>query len=340
MKSRRRLVRIIGMCALPLIAGSAIERQQQVLETLDVRMDSLKIVREQGIQENKLLAEHIRQSGSGHKSYSEHKKLEKQFQKAQLLNRQIQTAENEINRLNRQYQDTLQALIGNYEEKISESMTRSRKAPDESSQRKHLEDAGRMMAEKDAWSMRLAQAPSSDIQAMELTVLPWDGFESLNMKRDALLDQEDALRREVAVLDDKIRRIRQEHDLRKKMSDMTNELNLFDENEEIMDRVVLRGHTSEANNVFDIPPRTGVEANVDEKAHFDQLDGTGSSTLYPYADQDWYSAAKTENSMFDNESQINILQEYKNKLTARADSLGKRAQWFDDQARSRKRIQE
>lgn len=309
-----------------LPANPLIEQQIHFLTLTENNLDSLRILRDQRINQSAVLAAQIQQNKAREQqSYTDHRKLEKQLLKAQNLDQQIKTTEQDIIRLNRIYQDTLQNLITNLQAALDQQVAMAEKAKSESERDQYLHHIPHILAQKKLWENRVTPVQTSGMSDIQINLAPWDNTSSLHMKRDALLDQKELINREVQSIDTKITDLKKENNLRKKMAEMSGDLNLFAENEETMDRGVINGMSETKDNGYFDGMVNGPENAV---GMTNQRDGTVLS--YPYTIQE--IVRDYQNNAINLEDRIKILSTYKEHLVSRADSLEKRAQWFDRQA--------
>lgn len=319
----------IWLIGLHLLSQPAFEQQEQFLLDVEAKIDSLQLLLDQRINENRILSGQIQQNNSGEqRTYNEHRKLEKQLRKAQSLNLEIKNLETGISRLHNLYQDSLQALITAYQNILDRRMIQAQNAGSDEERDRYLLDSQNILSKKARWNHRLSTRLSSRISDLSLKVTPWDNPASLRLKRDALLDQEETIRHEVQDIENKIIRLQKEDKMRKKMIEMAGDMALFSESEETMDRVTFSGHTSERsqNGLYNGLPAP--ESNA--KSFFD--DQNDQLQLHPFLHQDPLTTVNSENPL-NLEERIKIFMQYRDHLTARADSIQQKARWFDDQAR-------
>ena len=327
-----------GLCGIGLFISclmlsgeTSIERKIQYLNHIEANIDSLTLIRDRLLNESSILAKQIQQQKMGEqRSYSEHKKLERQLQEAQLLNRHISQYEQDINRMHQQMQDSLRALDQAFDNRLEKLMRSAQNKPDEKSREAVLQEFETTLAQKSRWSQRIENPAIIQPASLQLDVTPWDNTSSLLLKKDALLDQEEFIRQEISVVDQKIKSLKNEENMRRKMAEMTGDLSLFSENEETMDRLVLSGHTEARNEV---PPYNGMEA-LDSNTKFFYDKQNNDPAAWSYFDQQGFDA-ESSNKYLSTADRIDILSRYRENLISRADSLKQRAQWFEEQAENR-----
>jgi hypothetical protein len=324
-----------GLCGIGLLISclilsgqTFIDRKIQYLNHTEAKIDSLMLIRDRLLNESSVLAKQIRQQKMGEqRSYSEHKKLERQLQDAQLLNRHISQYEQELNRLHQQMQDTLRALDAAFDDRLENLMRSAQNNTDEKSRGAVLQEFEATLVQKSGWSQRIDNPAMTQTTPVQLDVTPWDNASSLLLKKDALLDQEEFIRQEISVVDQKIKSLVNEVNMRRKMAEMTGDLSLFSENEETMDRLVLSGHT-DARNIA--PVYDGLEANDSNTKYFYDKQNDDLAT-WSYFDQRGFDA-ESSNKYLSTADRIDILSRYRENLISRADSLKQRARWFEEQA--------
>lgn len=311
---------------LLLPAITPVERQEIFMIQLESKLDSLRILRDQRVNQSAVLATQIQQNKSRElQSYSEHRRLEKQLQEAQSVDQQIKITEQKIFHLNKIYQDSLRSLIRYLQSAMDANMALAEKTNSEQERNKYLQEANQILIQKSRWENRLSPIQPSGITDIQINLNPWDNVASMHLKRDALLDQEELINLEIKRLNTKIIDLQKESNLRKKMAEMSSDINLFSENEETMDRVAGNEFAAEQGKAYFDETRNGPENAI---AITNQRDGTVLS--YPYTMQQ--VVRDYQNNTLNLEDRIKLLTSYKEQLISRADSLEKRAQWFDRQA--------
>ncbi|MBN1894696.1 hypothetical protein JW906_09380, partial [bacterium] len=193
------------------------------------------------------------------------------------------------------------------------------------------------------WKRELAarQGPvaAASRMGLKLRIRPEDTARELRWKGDILLDREERFRKEVAMIDERIRSLRIESDVRRKVADMTRELDLFDEREELLNHVGIYASANETNNsrYWD---GTGAD-----NAFLDPEKMTGGE-IAP-GGEDAQTMALSENpaepgrdlfprSPEDIEASIRRLAAHQKALKAHADSLKTESRRFYDEAEKRR----
>lgn len=318
---------IILCIGFALLGQTKLEKKEQFLFNIEKQMDSLQVLRDHQVNQNTILASQIQQMQTGmQRSYREHRKLEKQLREAQSLNLRIKQTEMQIKKLNLLYQDSLKALINAYEDRLNELIILTENARSNQEREQYLRKSQTILMKKTRWAQRHTASSAPLLSEIPIHIQPWDNPASLELKRNALLDQEEAIRREMKTLDNKIDRLQEENNLRKKMAELNHDLNLFSENEETMDRLAFGGHTGNEQSLYDTKTWETVDTNT--KPFFNEREDDTQFT--PFLQKDF--AADTDHGIaLDIEDRILILKQYREKLAARSDSLKLRARWFEKQ---------
>jgi len=329
MKIRPSGMWVILCIGFALLGQTELEKQEQFLHEMENEIDSLRVVRDHQINKNAILASQIQQIQTGEeRSYKDHRRLEKQLREAQSLNMQIKQTEMQILNLNHLYQDSLKALINAYERRLNQLMILAKKTRSEANREQYLRASQDILAKKTYWSQYITAPSPPQFSSFPINRAPWDNTASLQLKRDALLDQEQAVHQEIENLNTKIKHLQEEENLRNKMAELTGDLNLFSETEETMDRVAYDGH------IQDDPPTqeyTGWES-VDSNSKIFFNERNEKPPLYPFLQQDPIS--KTDHDVtLSISDRIQLLKQYRKKLVVRSDSLKQKARWFENQAK-------
>jgi hypothetical protein len=316
----------------PDIAG-----QKRDILRLEARLDTLRILRSGWENEGKMLAQRIALANRAEdRSITEHRELEKLMQQSQKLDQNIRGAEQAIAKIATTRDNAISKLVKDLQTAMDQLMASAENASGTANRDQLLIQLNQVMAEKNRWEARISRQTHSPDPTFYVDINPWDNPDDIRMKRDVLLDQEEAVRHEIKGLDKQIKSMRDEENMRRKMADLSGELNLFNESEEIMDRnIAYRGH-QDNDAVFDddatyesivtAPASRNPESNSkDFSGWYDE----NTSPAFTPLQSGWEGATPEDNPSLSLEDRIAIMKKYRTHLSQRADSLNQRAQDFE-----------
>ena len=195
------------------------------------------------------------------------------------------------------------------------------------------------------WKRELAArqepvAPASRM-GLKLEIRPEDTAQELRWKGDILLDREERFRNEVEMIDERIRSLRIESDVRRKVADMTRELDLFDEREELLNHVGIYASSSEANNSRYWDGTQADNSFLDAEGMTDSKTAIGGENTLPMAISE--NPAEPGRERFPRspeniEASIGRLAAHQKTLKAHADSLKTESRRFYDEAEKRRNL--
>jgi len=300
------------------------ERKALVYEQ---ELDSLRVQHARWMNQAEIVARHIELYRSKETlNAREHRNLEKQLQESQRLESAVLSLEARMTEVMRDYHDVIKTLIPHYRTRIDSLLVR---AEGETSTEKQalLAQAQALLAKKQAWDAQLLMPLRFTRTDYKIDAHPWDTKRQLKMKGDLLLDQEDALRQEIDVIEERIQSLQKEKKIRTKMAELAEDLDLFNEREELLGREAEGIETGANDLIFG-------EIDTEERSSYEFSDipdawGFESSerTLNRPQDLVW-----TPRSPVLIQESIDRLTRFRNRMTTQADSLRQRAEWFHEQA--------
>ena len=308
-----------------------LEGQIQTILTIEQGLDSLQAVRSKLLQQAQSLAQQIEMHQSKDLlSRGERRDLEKKLQQSQRLEIQLKDLDDGIADVKKQRQEALKILIGFYQIEIDRLIVSTEMDPGQKSEL-ILDRLETLIIDKNSWETHI-ETPMSEPQSyVNVNVKQWDSPQTLRMKGDLLFDQEENIRQEIRRVSQRIASLTQEESVRRKVAELADEMDLFDEREELLGKSLTANTEGNptlqgAETLEDIPristvPAYGLERL--EQARFKDivLHLTGPKPRSLPALQQW----------------IDSLQEYRNRIQTHADSLKLRAEWFYEEANRREK---
>ncbi len=168
-----------------------------------------------------------------------------------------------------------------------------------------------------------------DVNRLSLHIQDEDHAADLQIKGDMLLDREDRFRAEVALIDQRIRSLKIEADVRRKVRDMSSELEFFNEDEELLTRTVpVYSEDYPYNNIgyWDGSTEFREKITAPEDASYSLSEPIESNEKFEF------EYLRTPEMI---EQAIDKLMRYKFRLNAIADSLNQTAEQFYQEAKER-----
>jgi hypothetical protein len=303
------------------------ERQALAYEQ---ELDSLRVQHARWMNQAEIIARHIELYRSkGNLNARDHRNLEKQLQESQRLESAVLALEARINEVINDYRDVIRTLIPLYRARI-DSLLDLAKGETSTEKQALLAQAQELLTKKQAWDAQLLMPIRFTHTDYKIVAHPWDTQRQLMMKGDLLLDQEDALRREIDVVDERIQSLQKEKKIRTKMAELTEDLDLFNEREELLGREA-EGIETGANDLI-FGERDTDEGRSYEISGIPESWGFESSerTLNRPVDLVW-----TPRSPVLIQESIDRLRRFRSRITTQADSLRQRAEWFHEEAQKR-----
>jgi prefoldin subunit 5 len=321
-------VLIIGMALFLPAAGlraDAVEDLEKLSRSLEKSLDSLQTEKGRLSKEGASIAAQVAVlSAKELRSPGEHRQAEKLLQQSQALGERMEN-------VNRMIADSR----NRYESSIERTVAACRSALSDLGAELETADTGRksvllakmqfLLDKKTAWESKLSSPNSAAVQAPNFELQPWNSRTEIRMKGDVLSDEAGKMRGEIAGLEKRIRSLREEREVRKNVAELSKELALFNENDELLGRRLTASATDAKN--------AGITDNSYEVRNTGDAAGPGAREVFLPNQRTSQTAAAGSNAAGLNE-QISILEEYMKLLTARADSLEQKAAWFYKKAQS------
>jgi hypothetical protein len=316
MQSIKKIIRMLSLSALvglPLFA-QAPERGklQDEVGSLSTYFARLRQQQQSLSQQADSLARDIQRRKQQTPSLLQDRSLNAALRFSQTLADSMQQLQQEENRVDRLLRQKAEQLLKILNEEIARLANDGEKLKREKNS-KQREQVRIELLECREWQRRcqaLLEQPPPAIIIYEVEVKPEDTPETLRRKADFLRDQADRLRREVKRVDTKIAELKDETQVRERMTDFTNELALLDPNRE--------GVSGSASSTGELRDKAAVGAEFDS-----QRDASKNLAL-PLSQLAWPNKLG-ELSFDDLERWRGTLDQQKNWRQAQADSLLQRA---------------
>ena len=203
------------------------------------------------------------------------------------------------------------------------------KTKDSQKKEKQLLQLQYLLKKKQDLETRLYPSNLSTYHDFNIDANPWNTPDELRMKGDLLLDQEESIRQTISHIENRIHSLQEEEKVRIKVTELAHEIDLFNEREELLGRGVKIGqyrddaadNGEETTIGFDYPGGNSYAENWSPEV--------GGSSL---EDLKLYESGHTPQSLSGLQEWIEKLKQHKKRLTTKADSLKKRADWFYNKA--------
>jgi hypothetical protein len=256
-------------------------------------------------------------------SPGEHRQAERLLQQSQSLGVQMEKTDREIADSKRRYDSSIEETVAACRSKLIELGAEVETA--DAVQKPRLLATLRILLEKKtAWESRMAAPNAILAQNPSLELQPWNSRTEIRLKGDILQDEARSVRSEIVNVEKRLRSLREEKEVRKNVAEMSKELALFNEGDELLGR-----HLASASP-------EGVKSA--ENTNTDREFRNTGEAAGPVVENLFLPSQRQNVSPFPPNAsglndQISVLEEYKRLLAARADSLEQKASWFYRKAR-------
>jgi hypothetical protein len=309
------------------LKADEIEILEKLSFSIEKSLDSLQTSRSRLVKEGEFVATQLDILRTKELlSPKEHHQMEKLLQKSQALGLQMEGINQSISNAKRRYDENIEKIVDAYRLKLSE-IRRSVENAGPSEKSRLLGQMQWLLEKKNTWEFKLSSSTSAVPQSINIELQPWNNREEIRLKGDMLMDEAEAVRDEIQKIEQRIRSLREEREVRRNVSELSKELALFNEHDELIGR-----HMAALN------PDGGKinEALYGEKdvRNTGEPAGPGIEEIFlPNQPQKQGASAALNPSDLNN--QISILQQYKKRLVVRADSLEQKASWFYKKAKDK-----
>ncbi len=289
--------------------------------SIEKSLDSLQSVRSRIQKDGEAIAAQMDMLRSKEMlSPKEHRQMEKWLQTSQRLDEEMNRLRKDLADCQKRRDESAGRLIGAIQAALSEIREEAENAD---SRRKGelaavLQD---LLKRKTAWESRLSAGPVPIRQSDPVQIQPWNSPEDIRLKANLLQDEAESARNEMQRINGRIRSLREERDVRRNVAELSRELALFNEQDELLGR---RMESADAGG------KLGTEATYDGRGNpIDVPPGWNGENAGTELPSGWVAeGAGAESEPADLNSRIDRLEKYRRRLAARADSLSARARWF------------
>jgi len=311
---------------------SALESLETIAFDFQARRDSLEALRSNLHVQAEILAQQIdaarRKDAPGP---AEHRLLEKQLQRAQVLENQMRALDGQEQDLWGRYEPVLEKLIRCYEAEI-DGLVKRMEGEDAAKNREALlvrfQDA---LKRKQAWEAERVMRQAGAGRDAAVVMKPSDTPSDLRMKGDLLLDQEEAVRKEIRALDARLQSLVKEERVRKKAEELTVGMHMFNENEELLGRTT----PAEDRRAEILTGNGSLKRDPGESVGVHYGDGIESGAS-PARSPDGSVDRTAHPSLSDLQENIAQLESMKSRLQQKAGSLQEKARQFYRAAEERR----
>jgi hypothetical protein len=334
MKALLRVVIIVLLfCSYTMLYSQSVAMTDWEAEAVrfEQMLDSLRVRHARLMGQAEIVAQRITlYRDKDNLNAREHGNLEKQLRESQRFEYQIRDMESQINVILQEYKETIETLIPLYQATIDSLLVQA-DHEDHANKEELLRRIQDLLDKKQFRESQLI-APYKFVHAgYRIDAQSGDTVRQLRMKAGLLLDQEEALRNEIDMVNGRINSLNKEKQIRTRMAELADDLDIFNEREELVGR-----QSEDMEDVLNNLDYWRVTFN-DERAP--------QSLASP---QDWQpepserTLDRPEDMLFTPRSPAHIedsierLERFRDRLAQEADSLQQRAEWFSNEAESKR----
>ena len=325
-------IAVICLGLFSLTAGlqaDQLEDLEKLSRSLEKSLDSLQTERNRLMKEGASVAAQLAVLRAKELlSPGEHRQAEKLLQQSQSLGVRMEKLNLEIDGSKGRYESSVERTVEVCRAEIS-GLGTELEAADSGRKSALLARMRSVLDRKAAWESRMSSPNSTVAQTPNLELQPWNSPSEIRLKGDILQDEARSVRSEIVNLEKRIRSLREEREVRKNVAEISKELSLFNESDELLGRNLAAASPSGTKDA-------GYFNNNWEIRNTGEAAAPGAEQIFlPSQRPDQVSAGGSNASGLND--QILVLEEYKRLLTARADSLEQKASWFYRKAQSQSR---
>jgi|GEM_PF-970242 len=244
---------ILQACAA-LAAGSPgrkadLAGQRSIIAGQEAVLDSLKNLEARYMNDAEVLASRIRLFRKDEDlNAREHRTLQKLLRDSQNLEARLGLVTARLDSLQEARVRAIEDMLHEIDAELADQLSVLNARGKEDSGGEMIPRFQELLQWKSELTARQEPVAPASRMGLKLQIRPEDTAQELRWKGDILLDREERFRDEVKMIDERIRSLRIESDVRRKVADMTRELDLFDEREELLNHVGIYASSSETNN--------------------------------------------------------------------------------------------
>ncbi len=294
--------------------------------------DSLQILSAQEINDAEVLAQRIKLYRSKEElNTREHRRLTSLLREAQIRQLAMQQLENQQDSISSQINILIDQGLDWIHNKLNETTNSKNKTSLSTRQMTNIESWLLMKSELESYQS--LYKPVADGQ-ISVKINAEDSPEILEVKGDILLDREDRFQEEMEMIDKRIASLQVEADVRRKVRDMSNELSLFNEDEELLTRTVPVYSSEYPYNNMNYWDESRINQPIDSDVLLTDAAPGIYSPISETSQNDANLQYLRTPEMIDNA--IERLRSHKNRLEIMSDSLKIKADEFYHEAGKRK----
>ncbi len=311
----KRTLKLIIIGSL-LLNSAWVHSQQMNIHPLQQRekglfllLDSLQIEKSRLLHQSDSLAALIQQLKSKQDlNMFQRRRLEQLLKSSQELDQKILAIGQQLDKTDREHQAVLQELVAWYDAQIARSMDVGQ---DKKLSQEQAERLANWQRERNDYLTRVKSEPLQRQITRPIQIDPSDSYVTIKQKADLVKDQEDKARKQIALVEKRVKELQAELRLRSRMNELIADTYLMDQPKEKLLPKNQRRNGYESGVLFDA-----------------EESGTPSSASFDAVDNLLLKGDVSSVSHLDLESQIRNLQQMKSRLTQSADSLGAVAEQF------------
>jgi hypothetical protein len=308
------------------LRADTLDDLEKLSRSLEKSLDSLQTERSRLVKEGASVAAQLAVLAAKElHSPGEHRQAERLLQQSQSLGERMDAVNRIISDSKNRYESSVGRTVAACRAALSD-LGAELETADTARKSVLLAKMQFLLDKKTAWESRLSSPNSAVAQAPNLELRPWNSPTEIRMKGDVLSDEAKMMRGEIANLEKRLKSLREEREVRKNVAELSKELALFNENDELLGRQTTAAAATDAKNA-DFAGNSWEVRNTGEAA------GPGAREVFLPNQHTSPATAAGSNASGLNE-QISILEEYMKLLAVRADSLEQKAAWFYKKAQS------
>ena len=308
------------------LQAMAFDDLEKLSSSLEKSLDSLQTERSRLLKEGASVAAQLAVLRAKELlSPGEHRQTEKLLQQSQSLGARMEKLNLEIDGTKRRFESSIEQTVEACRTELS-GLGSGIETADTARKSVLLARMRFLLDRKTAWESRLSSPNSTVAQTPNLELQPWNSPAEIRLKGDILQDEARSVRSEIANLEKRIRSLREEKEVRRNVAEISKELSLFNEDDELLGRPLAAASPGDAKNA-------GYFNNDWEARNTGEAAGPGAEEIFLPSQRPDHVSARGSNASGLND-QILVLEEYRRLLAARADSLEQKASWFYRKAQS------
>ncbi len=276
---------------------------QQKEQQFSVQIESLQIEKLNFLHQSDSLAALIQQLKSKQDlNIFQRRRLEQMLKSSQELNQNITEIDQKIDKLDRDNQAVLGELISWYDGQIAKIVNSGQ---GKKLSRSQVEQLSKWNLERNDYLKKVKQNQIHLQLSKPIEIEELDSYQTIKQKADLVKDQEDKARKQIKLMDKRVKNLQNELKLRNRMNELIADTYLMDQP---MEKFLPQTQSRGAN----------------DNATFFETDKSRaqSSTSFDVVDNLLLKADVSDISNLDLESYIRYLQQMRGRLTHSADSLG------------------